>query len=96
MEEAESSSLALARKLRKMVDNFETVNSEDLSRLVEMHEQPSAEVLRRWLRTQQPEIGDRMETALEPVQFTQSQKAAILVMYLDRETSKKLLGTFER
>lgn len=51
LEEAESSSLALARKLRKMVDNFETVNSEDLSRLVEMHEQPSAEVLRRWLRT---------------------------------------------
>ena len=51
LEEVEGSSLALARKLRKMVDNFETVNSEDLSRLVEMHEQPSAEVLRRWLRT---------------------------------------------
>ena len=50
LEESENSSLALARKLRKMVDNFETVNSEDLSRLVEMHEQPSAEVLRRWLR----------------------------------------------
>ena len=33
-----------------------------------------------------------METALEPVQFTQSQKAAILVMYLERETSKKLLA----
>ena len=51
LEEEEGSSVALARKLRKMVDNFETVNSEDLSRLVEMHEQPSAEVLRRWLRT---------------------------------------------
>ncbi len=51
LEESENSSLALARKLRKMVDNFETVNSEDLSRLVEMHEQPSAEVLRRWLRS---------------------------------------------
>ena len=50
LEESENASLALARKLRKMVDNFETVNSEDLSRLVEMHEQPSAEVLRRWLR----------------------------------------------
>ena len=33
-----------------------------------------------------------MDTALEPVQFTQSQKAAILIMYLDRETSKKLLA----
>lgn len=50
LQEDENSSLALARKLRKMVDNFETVNSEDLSRLVEMHEQPSAEVIRRWLR----------------------------------------------
>lgn len=33
-----------------------------------------------------------MDTALEPIQFTQSQKAAILIMYLDRETSKKLLA----
>ena len=50
METEEGSSVALAKKLRQMVDNFETVNSEDLSRLVEMHEQPSAEVIRRWLR----------------------------------------------
>ena len=41
---------SLARRLRRMVDNFETPDKKEINRLVEMNEQPSAEVIRRWLR----------------------------------------------
>ena len=50
LEESDGSSIAMARRLRRMVDNFETIDSQELNHLVEMHEQPTAEVLRRWLR----------------------------------------------
>ena len=50
LEDADGSSIAMARRLRRMVDNFETIDSQELNHLVEMHEQPTAEVLRRWLR----------------------------------------------
>ena len=56
-----------------MVDNFETVNSEDLSRLVEMHEQPSGGSVASLVKSNKLR-GDLMDTALEPVQFTQSQE----------------------
>jgi flagellar biosynthesis/type III secretory pathway M-ring protein FliF/YscJ len=49
-DETDGSSIAMARRLRRMVDNFETIDSQELNHLVEMHEQPTAEVLRRWLR----------------------------------------------
>ena len=36
-----------------------------------------------------------MDTAIEPSSFTQSQKAAILIMYLDREVSRRILGRLD-
>ena len=42
--------MALATRLRKMVGNFEEVDAQELNRLIQMQEQPSAEVIRRWLR----------------------------------------------
>ena len=36
-----------------------------------------------------------METAIEITSFTQSQKAAILIMYLDREISRRILSRLE-
>ncbi|MEC8277982.1 MAG: flagellar M-ring protein FliF C-terminal domain-containing protein, partial [Myxococcota bacterium] len=46
----EGNSLALANRLRSMVANFEEVDAQELNRLIQMQEQPSAEVIRRWLR----------------------------------------------
>jgi flagellar biosynthesis/type III secretory pathway M-ring protein FliF/YscJ len=43
---------ALERKLRRMVGNFEAIDAKDLNRLIHENGQPSAEVLRRWLKVQ--------------------------------------------
>ena len=40
----------LAERLRLLVDNFEAVSAEDFNRLVELQEDSSAQVLRRWIR----------------------------------------------
>jgi flagellar M-ring protein FliF len=50
LEDQDGSNMVLARRLRRMVDNFDTIDAKELNDLVEQHEQPSAEVLRRWLR----------------------------------------------
>jgi flagellar M-ring protein FliF len=50
LQDADGSNMALARRLRRMVDSFDTIDAKELNSLVEQHEQPSAEVLRRWLR----------------------------------------------
>jgi len=40
----------LVERMRHLVDNLEKVDSEDLNRLAECHEDPSVQVLRRWLK----------------------------------------------
>ena len=40
----------LMRKIRQNIDNFEAVDARDLNRLAQMHEDPAAAVLRRWLK----------------------------------------------
>ncbi|MDP6935626.1 MAG: flagellar M-ring protein FliF C-terminal domain-containing protein, partial [Myxococcota bacterium] len=42
----------LARRLRGLVDQFETVSADDLNKLVEFQEEASAQVLRRWIRSE--------------------------------------------
>lgn len=42
--------IALANRLRSMVSNFEEVDAQELNRLIQIQDQPSAEVIRRWLR----------------------------------------------
>jgi flagellar M-ring protein FliF len=42
---------ALADRLRRAVENFETLNARDLSELVSREPEHSAEVLRRWIRS---------------------------------------------
>jgi len=39
----------LTERLRAMVDNFETVDAADLNRLVDLEQEATAQVLRRWL-----------------------------------------------
>ncbi|MGB0639585.1 MAG: flagellar M-ring protein FliF C-terminal domain-containing protein, partial [Myxococcota bacterium] len=41
----------LADRLRMLVDNFEPVEAQDLNRLVELQEDASAQVLRRWIHS---------------------------------------------
>ena len=38
------------RKLEQMIGNFKAIDAKELNQLVQDNEQPSAEVLRRWLR----------------------------------------------
>jgi hypothetical protein len=40
----------LTERLRAMVDNFETVDAADLNRLVDLEQEATAQVLRRWIR----------------------------------------------
>ncbi|MEL6349711.1 MAG: flagellar M-ring protein FliF C-terminal domain-containing protein, partial [Myxococcota bacterium] len=40
----------LMERMRHLVDNFEAVDARDLNRLTQMHEDPAASVLRRWLK----------------------------------------------
>jgi len=42
----------LARRLRGLVDQFETVSADDLNKLVEFQEEATAQVLRRWIRSE--------------------------------------------
>ena len=43
--------MSLAERLRLLVDNFEPVEAQDLNRLVELQEDASAQVLRRWVHS---------------------------------------------
>ncbi|GEM_PF-1069034 len=43
-------SKGLSDRLRSMVDNFETVDAADLNRLVDLEQDATAQVLRRWIR----------------------------------------------
>ena len=40
----------LTERLRSMVDNFENVDAADLNRLVDLEQEATAQVLRRWIR----------------------------------------------
>ena len=40
----------LSDRLRSMVDNYESVQSDDLNRLVDLERESTAQVLRRWIR----------------------------------------------
>ena len=46
----EDSNAALARRLQSAIEGFEPIDAQELNKLVQMHDQPSAEVVRRWLR----------------------------------------------
>ena len=40
----------LSDRLRSMVDNYESVQSDDLNRLVDLERESTAQVIRRWIR----------------------------------------------
>ena len=41
---------AMTNRIRRMIEGFEPIDARDLNKLVDMNEEPSAEVLRRWIR----------------------------------------------
>ena len=40
----------MTNRIRRMIEGFEPIDARDLNKLVDMNEEPSAEVLRRWIR----------------------------------------------
>ena len=48
--EQREASRNLTERLRTMVDNFENVDAADLNRLVDLEQEATAQVLRRWIR----------------------------------------------